>query len=50
MIASRQIANNEMLQFLGFVYEQKRLQKLLKNRLLFKKIENFTGKLLQNYK
>ena len=25
-------------------------QKLLKSRLLFKKIENCTGKLLQNYK
>ena len=31
-------------------YKQKRQYKLSKSRLLFKKIANFTGKLLQNYK
>ena len=31
----------------GFVYKQKRHQKLLKSRLFFKKFGNFTGKLLQ---
>ena len=31
----------------GFVYKQERHQKLLKSRLFFKKIGNFTGKLLQ---
>ena len=39
-----------LLSLKSFVYKQKRKQKLLKSRLLFKKIANFTGKLLQNYK
>ena len=34
----------------SFVYKQKRQYKLLKSRLHFKKITDFTGKLLQNYK
>ena len=45
MIASTQILKSEI-----FVYKQKRQQTLLNSRLLFKKITNFTGKLLQNYK
>ena len=61
MIALTQITNTEIFVFIVvlvfkvssrkcFVYKQKRQYKLLKSRLLFKKIANFTGKLLQNYK
>ena len=60
MIASTKITNAEILAFIAvlvfklmnrsFVYKQKRQKKLLKSRLLLKKITNFTGKLLQNYK
>ena len=55
MIASTQITNTgifalKSLNREGFVYKQKRQQKLVKSRLLFKTITNFTGILLQNYK
>ena len=59
MIASTQITNTESFAFIAvlvfkllrtFVYKQKRQYKLLKSRLLFEKIANFTGKLLQNCK
>ena len=60
MIASTQITDTEMFAFISalifkllnrsFVYEQKRQKKLLRSRLLFKQIANFTGILLQNYK
>ena len=61
MIASTQITNTEFFAFIAvpvfkllgrkvFVYKQKRQKKLLKSRLLFMKIANFTGKLPQNYK
>ena len=53
--------NNEIFAFIAvlvfklmsrkiFVYKQKRQYKLLKSRLLFKEIADFTGKLLENYK
>ena len=45
MIASTQITNYEIF----FIHKQKRTMELLKSRLLFKKIANFTGELLQNY-
>ena len=60
MIASTEITNTDIFAFiavLGFTslsrkvfYKQKRQKKLLKNRLLFKKTANSTGKLLRNYK
>ena len=58
MIASTQIKNTEIFAFIAvlviepssFGYKQKRQYKLLKSRVLFKKIANLTGKLLQNYK
>ena len=56
MIASTQITNTEIFAFIAVLVctllsrKQKRQKKLLKSRLLFKKIANFTGKLLQNYK
>ena len=61
MIASIQITTTEIFAFIAVVVfdllirkcllkKQKRQQKLLKSRLLFKKIANFTGKLLQNHK
>ena len=58
MIASTQITNTEIFAFIAvlvfkllsrevlFINKKK---KLLKSRLLFKKIEIFTGRLLQNY-
>ena len=56
MIASTQITNTEMFTFIAIlvfkllsskvVYKQKRQQKPLKSRLLFKKTANFRGKLL----
>ena len=62
MIASTQITNTEIFAFIAviifkllsrkvlFINKKKKQYKLLKSRLLFKKIANFTGKLLQNYK
>ena len=61
MIGSIQITTTEIFAFIAVVVfdllirkclfkKQKRQQKLLKSRLLFKKIANFTGKLLQNHK
>ena len=61
MITSTQITNTEifiiiavlifMLLSSNFLFtKQRRQYKLLISRLLFKKIANFTGKLLQNYK
>ena len=61
MIASRQITNTgifalmavlvfELLSRKSFVYKQKRQQKLLKSRLHYRKVPNFTVKLLQIYK
>ena len=58
MIASAQITNSEIFAFIAVLVFKllsrkvlfKRQQKQLKSRLLFKKITNFTGKLLQNYK
>ena len=64
MIASTQITNTEIFAFkilfqfsvfkllirkVLFIY-RKRQKKMLKSRLLFKKIANFTAELLQNYK
>ena len=46
MIASIQITSTEIFTFIKL----KKTIEMLKSRLLFKKIENFTGKLLQNYK
>ena len=51
MIASTQITNTEIFAFIAVLVctllsrKQKRQKKLLKSRLLFKKIGNFTGKL-----
>ena len=58
MIPSTQKKNTEIFAFIAvlviepssFGYKQKRQYKLLKSRVLFKKIANLTGKLLQNYK
>ena len=61
MIASTQITNAEILAFIAVLVfkllshkvlfiNKKKQQKLLKSRLLFKKIANFTCKLLQNSK
>ena len=60
MITSTQITNTEIFAFIAvlvfkllsrkvlFIIEK--TKKLLKSRLLFKKIANFTGELLPNYK
>ena len=61
MIASTQITITEIFAFITklvfkllsrkvLFVNKKDKKKLLKSRLLFKKIANFTGKLLQNYK
>ena len=61
MIASTQITNTEIFASISilalkllsrkFLFTNRKKQhKLLKSRLLFKKIENFTGQLLQSYK
>ena len=61
MVASTKITNTEIFAFIAaqvfkllkpkiFVYKQKTQQKLLKSWLLFKKVANFTGKLLKSYK
>ena len=58
MIASIQITNTEIFAFIPVLVfkllsEQVLLRKIIetvKNRLLFKKIANFTGNLLRNYK
>ena len=61
MIASTQITNTEVFAFISVLAlkllsrkvlftNRKRQQKLLKSRLLFKKIANFTGQLIQNFK
>ena len=59
MIASTQITNIEIFTFMAalvfkllsvkVLHEHREDKKLLKRRLLFKKIANFKGKLLQNY-
>ena len=60
IIASIQTTNTEIFEFIsvlvlnllsrnGLFTHRKRQQKLLKSRLLFKKIANFTDQLLQNY-
>ena len=60
MIASTQIRNTEMFAFIAvlffkllsrkflFINEKKKQKKLLKSRVTFTDIANFTGKLLQN--
>ena len=59
MITSAQIATAEIFTFIAALVfklfsgkvlfiNKKRQQKLLKTRLLFKKIANFTGKLMEN--
>ena len=40
----------ESLSWKILIYRQKRQRTLLKSRLLFNKLANFTGKLLENYK
>ena len=62
MIDLTQIRNTEIFAFIAvlvlrslnhkvlFIYKHRRQEKLSKSRLLFKKIANFTGKLIQNYK
>ena len=45
MIALTQITNTEIFAFIAVL-----MFKLLSPRVLFKKIANFTGKLLQSYK
>ena len=60
MIALTQITNTEILVFIAvqvlsywtltFCLEIEKTVETAKNRLLFKKVANFTGKLLQNYK
>ena len=61
MIASTQITNTEIFTIIAVLVfkllsrkvlftKRKDKKKLLKSRLLFKKIANSTGKLLQNYK
>ena len=61
MIASTQITNTEIFALITALVSKllthkvlfitrKKQQKLLKSRLVFKKIVNFKGKLLQNYK
>ena len=61
MISSTQTTNTEIITLIAVLcykllsckvlfINRKKQQKLLKNRLPFKEIANFTGKLLQNYK
>ena len=60
MIASTQITNTNAFEFIAVLafkslsrkvlFINRRQQKLLKCRLLFKKLANFTGKQMQNYK
>ena len=60
MIASIQIINTEIFAFITFLVFQSLSRKVLfinrkdnrnlKSRLLFKEVANFTGKLLQNCK
>ena len=61
MIVLTQITNTKIFAFISVLVlkllnrkvlftNRKRQYKLLKRRLLFKKIANFTGQLLQNYK
>ena len=58
MITSTQITNTEIFAFIAVLFLSywavkfclQRQKKLLKSRLIFKKMANFMGKLLQNYK
>ena len=61
MIASTQITSTEIFAIIAVLVlkslslkvlfkNRKDKMKLLKSKLLFKKIPNFTGKLMQNYK
>ena len=60
MIALTQITNTEIFAFIAVLvfkllnakvlFINRKDKRNLKIRLLFKEIENFTGKLLQNYK
>ena len=60
MVASTQITNNEIFPFIAalafkllnrkVLFVNRKTIETVKTRLLFKKIVNFTGKLLQNYK
>ena len=60
MITSKQIANTEIYVFIAVLifkllsrkvlFINRKDNRNLKSKLLFKKIANFTGKLLQNYK
>ena len=61
MVASTQIKNTEIFAFIAapnlskllsrkMVFINRKDNRLLKSRLVFKEIVNFTGKLLQNYK
>ena len=61
MIASTQITNTEIFAFISVLVlkllsrkvlftNRKRQYELLKSRLLFEKIANFTGQSLQNYR
>ena len=60
MIASTQMINTEIFAFMAVlvfklmsrkvVFMSRRNNRNLKSRLLFTKLANFTGKLLQNYK
>ena len=60
MIASTQITNTEIFAFIAVLvfkllshkvlFKKKKTIETVKSRLLFKKIANFTGKLLQNNK
>ena len=60
MIVSTQITNTEVFALIvalvfkllsrKFLFINKRKWKLLKSRLFFIKIRNFTGRLLENYK
>ena len=60
MISSAQIANTEIFAFIAVLvfklfsrevlFINRKDNRNLKSRLFFKKIANFTGKLLQNYK
>ena len=55
MIASTPTTNTEMFAFIAVpvfkvLFIKRKDNRNLKSRLLFKKMANFTGKLLQNYK
>ena len=60
MIASTQVTNTKIFAFIvvlvfrlcsrEVLFMNRKDNRNLKSRLLFKKIVNFTGKLLQNYK